>query len=43
MAAFLLPAEVDRFVEDQEFSTNLAVIANRRNYVELNAHIRTGQ
>lgn len=42
MAAYLLPEDVERLIETQGLSANMAVIANKRNYVELCTHIRTG-
>ena len=37
--AYLLPAEMERLVEEEAHAINLSVVANQRNYAQLCMHL----
>lgn len=41
--AYLLPPDVHRFVEEETQRVNLAILANRRSYMQLCSHLMTGK
>lgn len=43
MAGFLLPEDVERLMETELITANMAVLANKRKYIELCMQIRSGK
>ncbi len=42
-AASLLPEDVERFIESKGVALSMDILANKRTYIELSAHLRTGE
>ncbi len=41
--SYLLAEDVERLVEGQGLSATMAIVANKRNYIELCAYLKTGE
>ena len=42
-AASLLPEDVERFIESKAVAINMDIITNKRKYIELCEHLKTGE